>query len=154
MDDFNLKISIPSDDDGFIMLKCHKCGEHFKLTADDIESDELLDIYCPLCGLTSDDFFDDDVENLALAKATNQIEDLLLREMENFGKKNKSSMFSIKTSKTSNEVYEKKLSTIPDDMNVYTTPCCNKDIKVRALLRFTGIYCSFCGGICSADNKG
>ena len=40
-DDFQMTISIPSDDDGYILLQCEYCGNLFKATAEDIESDEI-----------------------------------------------------------------------------------------------------------------
>ena len=46
-----MEISIPADDEGYVLLRCPKCGEKFKLAPTDIESDEVEDIYCPLCGL-------------------------------------------------------------------------------------------------------
>ena len=44
MEETRFEIRIPCDDDGFILLRCPHCGELFKLTAEDMESDETLDI--------------------------------------------------------------------------------------------------------------
>lgn len=72
MEDFSFEISIPCDDDGFVLLQCPKCGEFFKLRPSDIESDEVLDIYCPLCGLSSEEYFTQDVIDLAIAMTKKQ----------------------------------------------------------------------------------
>ena len=46
-----MEISIPCDEDGFVELQCHLCGEHFKLLAKDINDESNIDIWCPYCGL-------------------------------------------------------------------------------------------------------
>lgn len=73
MDNFTIKISIPTDDDGFVLLKCPKCGEYFKLPPSDIKSEDVFNIYCPLCGLISDNYLTEDVIELAQAKALNHV---------------------------------------------------------------------------------
>lgn len=75
MDDFSLKLSIPTDDDGFVLLRCPKCGEFFKLPPSDIESDDVLEIHCPQCGLISENYFTDDVIELAQNKVLNHVMD-------------------------------------------------------------------------------
>ena len=52
-DTMSFQISIPSDNDGYILLRCEHCGTFFKVPASDIEDDRLLNIYCPSCGLIS-----------------------------------------------------------------------------------------------------
>lgn len=77
MEETRFKIRIPCDDDGFILLRCPHCGELFKLTAEDIDSDETLDIYCPSCGLSDSNFLTQDVIDLALAKTSNYAMDAI-----------------------------------------------------------------------------
>ena len=57
MDNLRFNISIPSDEDGCVLFQCPNCGELFKVVVDEYESDSVLDIHCPLCGLISDNFF-------------------------------------------------------------------------------------------------
>ena len=71
MEEARFGIRMPCDDDDFILLRCPHCGELFKLTAEDIESDETLDIYCPSCGLCANNFLTQNVIDLALAKTSN-----------------------------------------------------------------------------------
>ena len=68
MDDFSVSILIPTDDDGFVLLRCPKCGEYFKLFSEDMQREEVLDIHCPQCGLISENYITDDVIELAQAK--------------------------------------------------------------------------------------
>ena len=48
------EIAIPADNDGFALLQCNLCGEFFKLKPSDVQSDEVLNIWCPVCGLISE----------------------------------------------------------------------------------------------------
>ena len=88
VEDFRMEISIPADDEGYVLLQCPKCGEKFKLTPTDIESDEVEDIYCPLCGLTSESFWTDDVFELAQAKMLKSVHGKSAKRIKSFGKKN------------------------------------------------------------------
>lgn len=72
-DKINLEISMPTDSDGFILLQCPLCGEYFKLTPDDIRADDVLQIWCPNCGLISDNFLPEEVKELALRKIKNEV---------------------------------------------------------------------------------
>lgn len=99
MNEFTINISIPTDDDGFVLLKCSKCEEYFKLPPGDIESDGVIDIHCPLCGLISDTYITEDVIELAKAKALNKVLSNFCDEMKKIGKKTKNSIVQIKANK-------------------------------------------------------
>lgn len=53
-DEIHMTISIPTDDEGYVLLKCEHCGTFFKGTPSDLQDDGVLHIFCPSCGLTSD----------------------------------------------------------------------------------------------------
>ena len=99
MDNLRFNISIPSDEDGCVLFQCPNCGELFKVAVDEYESDSVLDIHCPLCGLISDSFFTPDVIALALSKTANvvvpELEDLIKEELG--GKGNGLVSFSVKS---------------------------------------------------------
>ena len=42
-------ISIPADEDGFVLMQCPLCGEFFKLRAEDFEAEDVIEIWCPCC---------------------------------------------------------------------------------------------------------
>ena len=44
-----ITISIPADDEGYVLMKCPQCGELFRLKASDIHDDGVMDIHCPAC---------------------------------------------------------------------------------------------------------
>ncbi len=47
-DDFHMEISIPADNDGYILLQCPNCGTFFKATPSDIEDDGVLELLSKL----------------------------------------------------------------------------------------------------------
>ncbi len=144
MDEFTIKISIPTDDDGFVLLQCPKCGEYFKLPPDDIESDDVVDIYCPLCGLVSDTYITKDVVELAKAKALNKVLGDFYDEMKKLERKTRNSIIQVKANKPQKEEEIPIKSTI-DSMEIVDFECCNRQGKIRHLLNYCGCYCPYCG---------
>ena len=60
------EISISTDNEGFALFRCPLCGELFGLRPSDYQDDGVFDIHCPACGLVSEDYFTDDVKELAM----------------------------------------------------------------------------------------
>ncbi len=145
MDDFTISISIPTDDEGFVLLQCPKCGEYFKLPPSDIESDEVVDIHCPLCGLISENYLTEDVIELASAKAMNKVLGDFYDEMKKLERKTRNSIVKIKANKLQEEDEIPIKSTI-DSMEIVDFRCCNRKGKIRYLLDYCGSYCPYCGG--------
>lgn len=145
MNDFSISISIPADDEGFVLLRCSRCGEYFKLPSDDIQGEELLDIYCPQCGLISEDYITDDVIELAQAKAINQLLDGFYNETKKLERKTRNSVVKIKANKPEREEEIPIRSTI-DSMEIVDFRCCERQAKIRHLLDYCGCYCPYCGG--------
>lgn len=67
----SFSISIPTDEEGYVLLKCSLCGELFKLKPSDFKDDSIFEVYCPACGLVSDSYVTDDVIELGMAMAEN-----------------------------------------------------------------------------------
>ena len=151
MDNFTIEISIPSDADGFILLKCPECGEYFKLLPSDIKSDEVVDIHCPLCGLVSENYLTDDVIELAQAKAMNKVLGGLYNEMKKLEQKTKNSIISFKVDKYQEEE-EIPIKSKIDSMEIVEFECCNRQAKIRHLVNYCGCYCPYCGGKKDGDN--
>lgn len=145
MDDFSISISIPTDDDGFVLLRCPKCGEYFKLPSDDIQSEEVLDIHCPQCGLISENYITDDVIELAQTKAINHLLDDFYGEMKKLERKTRNSFVKIKANIPKKEEEIPIRSTI-DSMEIVDFECCERQAKLRYLLDYCGCYCPYCGG--------
>jgi len=80
------QISIPADEEGYVLLKCPSCGEKFMMTVEDIEDESTIDIWCPNCGLTHENYIDDDVNELAERIVENQVAEMLNNFSKNLEK--------------------------------------------------------------------
>lgn len=81
-DEINMTISIPTDDDGYVLLQCEHCGTYFKATPSDLKDDGVLHIFCPGCGLISVNYITEDVLELAVKMVTNAVNDMIYNELK------------------------------------------------------------------------
>ena len=144
-DNVEMSISIPSDDDGFFLLRCEHCGEFFKLIGDDIESDVIFDVSCPACGLTSESFVTDDVINLAMAKVKNYALDMVYDAFKEMERKSKNKYLKIKAGNKPEHEAENPIRSGIEALELAYFSCCGKKAKIKPLLKFTGCYCPCCG---------
>lgn len=80
--EINMTISIPTDDEGYVLLQCEHCGTYFKATPSDLKDDGVLHIFCPSCGLISENYVTEDVLELAMKMVTNAINDMIYNEFK------------------------------------------------------------------------
>ncbi len=45
MGDVQMEISVPTDNDGFVLLRCSLCGEFFKMKPSEMEADDVIEIW-------------------------------------------------------------------------------------------------------------
>lgn len=145
MEETSFEIRIPCDDDGFILLRCPHCGELFKLTAEDIESDETLDIYCPSCGLGDSNFLTQDVIDLALAKTSNYAMDAITQQLQAFAKKNSNSLVRFKVKANREREPEPPIRTAIEALQIATCHDCGREAKVSPALAMSAYTCPLCG---------
>ncbi len=100
-EEVTFQINIPSDEEGFVLLKCPLCGEVFKLQPGDLEDDSVFEIYCPACGLVSDSYITDDVIELGMIMVENYANDLMMKELKKLERHTKNSMLKFKVTQTS-----------------------------------------------------
>ncbi|MBQ2987134.1 MAG: TFIIB-type zinc ribbon-containing protein [Tyzzerella sp.] len=151
MSDIVFSVDIPADDEGYVLFCCPKCGEYFKIKPEDFYADEIKEIYCPQCGLTSDSYLTSDVVELGLAMAENYAMDMIDNAFKKISKKNKNSVIQFKVNKTKKKEENPIRATI-DDMEISEFPCCNRTAKIRYILKYSGSYCPFCGGKQDGNN--
>ena len=145
-DEIQMSISIPTDDEGYILLKCEHCGTFFKGTPSDLQDDGVLHIFCPSCGLISDSYLTDDIVELASKMAKNYAYDMIydaFRDLERHSKKN--SLVKFKAGKKPAHESEDPIRSGIEALEVCTFPCCRRTAKIKPLLKMTGAYCPFCG---------
>lgn len=141
----SLSISIPTDDDGYVLLQCPKCGEYFKLTLADCKSDDIFQIWCPYCGLVSESYFTDEVKELASTMVKNLAIDLIYTEMKTFERQLNSKYLSFKAGKKPERDPELPIVSKIDTLEIQTYKCCNKSAKITPSAKIIGTYCPFCG---------
>ena len=144
-DDFTFEISIPSDDDGFILLQCEHCGTFFKIPAEDMENDALLDLYCPGCGLVSENYLTEDVIELAQAIVQNYAMDMLYDAFKDLERKTKRGIVQFRAGKPPKHEDENPIRSGVEAFDITRFSCCKKNAKIKPLLKMTGCYCPFCG---------
>ena len=140
-----MSISIPGDNEGFILLKCQHCGELFKLQADDIEDDRVLDVHCPGCGLISESYVTDDVIKLATAKVENYMVDMIFDAFKDLERSTRNNLVQFKVGKRPERNHEDTITSGIQALRKVYMQCCNRKAKIKPLLIMTGCYCPFCG---------
>lgn len=144
-DDISFEITIPSDDDGYILFQCERCGEYFKITAADTRDDKLLDIYCPCCGLVSENYITEDVAKLAQSIAQNYAMDLIYNAFKDLERKTKKDIIRFKAGKKPRHEDENPIRSGIEALDITEFSCCNRTAKIKPLLKMTGCFCPFCG---------
>ncbi len=144
-EDITFEISIPSDDDDYILLQCERCGEYFKITADDTQDDNLLEVYCPSCGLVSESYLTDGVIKLAQAMVQNYAMDMIYDVFKDLERKTKKGIVRFTAGKKPKHEDENPIRTGIEALEISRFICCKKSAKIKPLLKMTGCYCPFCG---------
>ena len=145
MDTIEMEISIPSDNDGYILLQCEHCGEYFKLTVEDCNNNDILRIVCPACGLESETYLTNDVIDLALKKSSNYAIDKIYETFKELERKTRNGTVQFKTSKRPKHEFEDPLHSGIQALEIADFPCCHHSAKIKPLLKMTGCYCPGCG---------
>ena len=146
-------IPIPTDDDGYVLLQCEHCGELFKCIPSDLESDEVLNIYCPNCGLISDNYITDDVMELAQVMVANYAQEQIynaFKDMERHNSRN--SFLKFKAGSKPKPEYEPPIYSSVDALETTEFDCCHRSAKINSLLKMSASHCPFCGGVRFENN--
>lgn len=145
MSNITRKISIPTDDDGYVLLKCSECGNYFKITPSDCKDDGILSIYCPSCGLSSENYITEDVLQLAMTMTQNMVMDLIYDEMKKCERQFSKGCITFKVGKKPRLEPENPIQSGIEALMITHFHCCNRNAKIKPLLRLSGCYCPFCG---------
>ena len=140
-----MAIEIPSDNDGFALLQCSLCGEYFKITPSDYEDDTVLELCCPNCCLICEDYFTEDVIDLAMAKTQNYAMDLIHNEMKKWEQQFKGGCVTFKAGNKPKEEYESPIYVTIEALTIHQYRCCGRKVKIKPMLQIIGSYCPFCG---------
>ncbi len=145
MDTF--EISIKSDEDGFILLQCSLCGEFFKILASDWNDESTINIWCPYCGLIGENYFTDEVIEIAMRIAENEANRILYNEFKKLERQTKNNKYM--SFKSGNKPIDEIITPIKqrvDNLETKKYKCCNSEAKIRPVAIASGSYCPLCGG--------
>jgi DNA-directed RNA polymerase subunit RPC12/RpoP len=147
MSDTSIPFSIPTDQDGFVTFQCIFCEDKFKLAASEIQQDEIIQIFCPYCGLSHEPsyFLSDDVVEHAQILVMNHVQELLNgfgADLERQFRNDKNISFKA-TGKFESE--EETLLFEKEEMELKVFECCNRSVKINLLRKQIGVYCPYCG---------
>lgn len=141
MEEARFGIRMPCDDDDFILLRCPHCGELFKLTAENIESDETLDIYCPSCGLCANNFLTQNVIDLALAKTSNYAMYAIAQQLQAFAKKNSNGLVRFEVKANREREPEPPIRAAIEALQISTCHDCGREAKVSPAIAMSAYTC-------------
>lgn len=140
------EISIPTDEEDFVLLKCNLCGELFKLHSSDYQDDSVFEVHCPACGLISDNYLTNDIIELGMAMVENYANDLIVKELKKLEKGTKGGI-NLKVSKKPKRKSEQPIMLTIEALEKKIYPCCKKEVKLKPILKMSGSYCPYCGVI-------
>lgn len=142
-----IQVEIPVDNEGFVLLQCPFCGEFFKLKPSDSQAEDVIDIWCPSCGLQADNYLTDDVIELALNTLRNHVIDSLYKEAKKLERKtkNKGNSLRFKAGKRPRHVKENSIVYAIDTLEQEYYRCCCREAKIAPIYKSVGSYCPFCG---------
>lgn len=141
----SFELQIPADNDGYIPMECPLCRERFGVKPEDIEDDAVLEIACPHCGIVSDNYFTQEVIDLAMAKAANFAMEKLHGEMKKLEKKTRGSLVEIKAGKRPEGNQEPMLTTDVNALVQVECEGCGRTAKVAPALALSVFVCPCCG---------
>jgi len=141
----HMEISIPTDDDGYVLLRCPNCGTFFKATPSDINNDSILELFCPSCGLAGNNYITEDVLELARAMLQNKAMKIIHDEFKRIESQVKDGHIKFKAGNRPKHEPENPIRSSIEDLQIVSFPCCKRTAKVKPILKMTGCYCLFCG---------
>lgn len=141
-----MTISIPLDEEGYMLLQCPRCGGFFKVRSEDYEAEDIENLWCPMCGIKSDSFWADEVIELAKAKVLNQVLGDLSKKLAKIGRTTSRRSF-IQMTVSSDFAEEREGDVLPsvDAFQEATCGFCGRKEKLKPLPMYVGAFCAFCG---------
>lgn len=140
--------SIPADASGYVSFNCPYCGQRFKLDAAEVQAEDVIDLWCPACGLPGNpsSFIFEDARKAAQIIAENMVREMINDFGKQIERQFRGSQF-IKVQRGRELRSEPdKIIIEQDDLQVLRLTCCDRTVKTRALEAAIGYYCPYCGG--------
>ena len=143
-----IKISIPTDEDGFIEMECDYCNNRFMLHESVYSDDANLHFFCPICGLPNGigTFYCQEVLEAVRRKATNMMFGQIQKQLgPTIRKINRGGLFKMSLN-VPKQIPEKELYAPVKEYTLSHQDCCGIDVKTMEFDVQIGLYCPICGG--------
>lgn len=150
MSDIEVKLTVPSDDEGYIKMQCPYCHNYFKIRANEYDNKEkpIEELHCPYCSLIKQkqSFLTRELMEHGKALLENKIKEIINKEMRKACKNN--SVDGLKMTYTPYE--ENYVPELTDkEEGEYKVKCkyCECSYKIYDLAENTITNCPYCGGL-------
>lgn len=140
-------LTIPCDEDGFVLLQCHICSNHFKLLGKQINEDNIINIWCPYCGLNGKKYVSKEIIDIAIKIFENELNEIIYNNFKKFEKETKNNLIQFKCN---TKPVLKDVSPIKkriDKLELQNYKCCGSVAKIHPISKMCGSYCPICGVI-------
>lgn len=140
-------ITIPCDKEGFALLQCHICGNHFKLLGNQINENNIINIWCPYCGLNGKKYVPKEVIDIAIKIFENEFNEIIYNNFKKIKKETKNNLIKFKCN---TKPILKEVSPIKkriDKLELQNYKCCGSVAKIHPISKMCGSYCPVCGVI-------
>ncbi len=137
------KVSFPSDEDGYRLFQCPYCNNYFKLNNNELINEDIIDLFCPICGLCGElsNFITDEVVQHVRDIGINYLKETLNESLKKI-ERNSKGMF--KVTKTLKTEPERQLYDFENGLDIMYFECCDKTAKILLVDKDTA-YCPYCG---------
>ena len=141
----DFQINIPTDNDGFYSLECPYCQDKFKLLPADRDNVDVLELFCPYCGLVKEksSFIPQEIIDHFQTVAANQVRKEMYQAFKKPKSKKKKSALTFEMKKPKEE--PPALLTEDEELEQVKMICCNKVIKAKMIQNVSNLYCPYCG---------
>jgi len=143
--DETFTITLPADSDGYVPMRCPRCGEYFGVTPEGYNADDVFDLYCPRCGLQSERFFTDEVETLIQRVAENAAAGMVASQLKQLERDLSSELFKVTCEGVPKQKTPQSLVSHADMTPQVVCPCCGRKAKLGIELKVIGAICPYCG---------
>lgn len=138
-----IKVTLPTDMDGFLDYKCPFCDRHFRLNRNLFHNDDYESMFCPYCGLKSSvkSFMPEEIEEYIQESALSIVQKELDKNLSKLSVKSK----YMKVSYTpSNKIVAKPIILDEYMASIYYCNACDVSIKTNDGEQIKH-FCACCG---------
>lgn len=139
------KITLQSDENGFVTLQCDRCKSRFKVDCAFLNDELQGEICCPICGISNElnTYYPEEVIEGAEKIAIMEAEEMIKNAFKSLNSK----YLKVKISPTNRVDTDLVFKNKDHDMQELVVHCCEKKMALSPVDMAAGFYCPYCGRI-------